>query len=519
VTVSNNSGLSGGGIYNDGNFDLRFITVSGNNSEGIRIDGGAEIKIRSSALANNSGGNCAGIAPDSLDYNIENDGSCALAGPNDLPGSDPILEPLAPHGGMAPSHALGPGSPAIDSGVPDLCIAIDQNGTSRPQGALCDRGAHENMSLRGSISGWTYIDANRNNIFDPDDGFMTGVFVEINEGVCPPSGTLVETVESDSSGYYEILNIPAGNYCLETSPLQGTLYPDHIEVPLDPGQIEENINFRYMLSALGDSSVSGLVWHDLCAVPYSPSSVPPPGCIALAGGGLGADGVYDPTEPGIAGVELVLFSGACPPPPVAPAGVVLTDLDGEYSLPELTAGTWCLVVDALDPPNDTILIPGNWTYPDRDAQPALAEFVLGSSEDLTGIDFGWDYQFLPEPPPVPEGFRGVLNKNAFCREGPGTVYGTTTAYERGTEFEVLARSEPHLSLWFYIEELALRINCWISAAVADYDFDPELLPTRIAPPTPTPTPTPEPETCDASLGPEDCKKLGGQYKDDTCICP
>ncbi len=163
VTVSGNTAASGqgGGIYASGNFDFRFITVANNSGEGLRIDGGTEIKLRSSALSNNTGGDCAGIAPDSLDYNIVSDSSCALIGGHDLLGADPLLEPLAANGGMAPSHALGVGSPAIDSGVPDLCIAIDQNGTSRPQGAGCDRGAHENIYSDLVITDITLVGTDR----------------------------------------------------------------------------------------------------------------------------------------------------------------------------------------------------------------------------------------------------------------------------------------------------------------------------------------------------------------------
>lgn len=525
VTISNNTalgGVGGAGIYNTGNFDFRFITVSGNNPEGLRIDTGSEIKIRSSILADNPGGDCAGTPPDSLDYNLDSDGSCSLSGTHDLSAADPLLEALGFHGSTAPSHPLGPGSPAIDSGTPDLCIANDQNYTARPQGLGCDRGAFENLPPGGSVSGWTYIDANRNDIRDPEDGFMTGVMVDVHEGVCPPTGALLETVESDSSGSYEILDLPAGDYCLETSPIQQTLYPDEIEIALAPGDLLEEVNFRYLLSPLGDSSLSGLVWHDLCAVPYSPSSTIPPGCISLSGGGLGGDGIYDPAEPGIPGVQVGVFAGSCPGMAPAIAGVVLTDANGEYTLPGLEPGMYCVTVDALTAPNDTILIPGGWTYPVRDADPAEAEVVLGSSENLGEINFGWDYQFLPEPP---AGNFGALNKNAFCRLGPGTVYDTATAFETGTEFEILARSELHLPLWLYIEDLLLKMRCWISASTAEFEADPEAFPTRIAPPTPTPVPTPTPLVCSSTLNEKDCLNAGGDWQEggatagDMCICP
>ena len=367
VTVSNNTalgGVGGAGIYNTGNFDFRFITVSGNDPEGLRIDTGLEIKIRSSILADNPGGNCGGFAPDSLDYNLSSDASCILSGPHDLTSTDPFLEPLGFHGSNAPSHPLGVGSPAIDSGVPDLCIANDQNYTSRPQGTLCDRGAFEvvsSSSSGGSISGWTYIDANRNDVFDPTDGYMTGVWVDIHEGACPPAGPILEVAESNWDGFYDFPSLPAGDYCLETSPLQQTLYPDDIAVSLSSGDALTEVNFRYLLSPMGDSSINGRVWHDFCAVPNATPASAPPGCIWLPSGGLGADGVYDPAEPGIEGVKVKIFSGACPALPGAPVAEFYTNADGEFSVPVLGSGIRCVVVNALETPNDTILIPGNWT--------------------------------------------------------------------------------------------------------------------------------------------------------------
>jgi CSLREA domain-containing protein len=64
--------------------------------------------------------------------------------------TDPVLGTLADNGGPTLTHALLPGSPAIDvvpscAGFPmgaDLPM-VDQRGVERPQGALCDIGAYE----------------------------------------------------------------------------------------------------------------------------------------------------------------------------------------------------------------------------------------------------------------------------------------------------------------------------------------------------------------------------------------
>ncbi len=523
VTISNNiapAGFGGAGIYSTGNFDFRFVTIAENSPEGLRISGGSEIKIRSSILADNPGGNCAGIAPDSLDYNIVSDGSCALIGSHDLLGIDPLLESLAPHGGMAPSHALGVGSPAIDSGVPDLCIEYDQNGTPRPQGPWCDRGAHENLSTKAIIRGWTYIDDNDNSVRDPGEGYVTGSMLTLKEGACPGSTDLV-TVESGDLGFYEILDIDPGVYCLASSPIQQTADPVSHDLTLIAGDVLEEINFRYMVAPGPDSSISGKVWHDLCAVPDETPPSPPAGCISLPGGGLGADGIYDPSEPGIEGVYVNIGMGSCPITSLLTT--TLTDVNGDYSFPVLFGGgPYCVSVDALTSPNDSILIPGNWTYPVRDASPAEMVAPLGDDEDITGINFGWDYQFLPLAEGPASNFC-ELKQNAFLRTGPSSSdYPTITAFLKGHLFEVLAVSGPDRP-GFYFGQDEAGFDGWIAQYLLDCkDLDITKLEIRKSPPVPIKTPTPI--ICSTDLSKDLCEAAGGTMSTTAvrapyCVCP
>jgi len=513
VTISGNTAGAGAGIYNSGNFDLRFITVADNNPEGIRIDAGNEIKLRSSILSNNTGGDCAGITPDSLDYNLTSDSTCALTGSHEILNVTALIEPLGFHGGTAPSHPLTYGSPALDSGVPDLCIPNDQNHTSRPQGVRCDRGAFENLYDKGILRGWTYIDANRNDIRDSSDGAVSGVMMELKEGPCP-GGAIAATTLGNPDGFYRIYEIEPGDYCIDTSPLQQTMYPEYIDVSFAAGDVLENVNFRYLLSPLGDSSVSGLVWHDECAVPYGMPPTPPPGCITLPGGGLGADGIYDPSEPGIEGLKVVILSGHCSYGPAATAGVTYTDINGEYSFPGLTAGEYCVEVSTLTP-NDSILIPGNWTYPVRDAVPSIHEFTLGSSENMVNVNSGWDYQLLPEPL-IPFSFSCPANMDAFIRLGPSTKYPELFTILEGEMFEILAKSEPDGPVWYYGHNEALEEG-WISDAVLACEGpEPDTLWTRAAPQLPEPEPQPDDQpdespVCHAKLEKEECEAAGGTW--------
>ena len=74
--------------------------------------------------------------------NLVQDDSCSPAA-SDLIGANAQLGPLAANGGPTQTHALLPGSPAIDAANDALCPATDQRGTTRPQGAHCDIGAYE----------------------------------------------------------------------------------------------------------------------------------------------------------------------------------------------------------------------------------------------------------------------------------------------------------------------------------------------------------------------------------------
>jgi hypothetical protein len=88
--------------------------------------------------------------------NLDSDGSCGFAMPNDLSGLDPRLGPLSDNGGLTPTHALLPGSPAIDHIPVAECrlpriVGIDQRGVTRPQpaGDACDIGSYEAEPMAG----------------------------------------------------------------------------------------------------------------------------------------------------------------------------------------------------------------------------------------------------------------------------------------------------------------------------------------------------------------------------------
>jgi predicted outer membrane repeat protein len=126
-TVSGNSaGSSGGGIYNNSSLYVTLSTITGNSAPsggGIYNDGqSSEISntiLNAGALGENIFNNGGTVTSDG--YNLSSDdGGGYLTGPGDQINTDPLLGPLQNNGGPTFTHALLPGSPAIDAGDPNF---------------------------------------------------------------------------------------------------------------------------------------------------------------------------------------------------------------------------------------------------------------------------------------------------------------------------------------------------------------------------------------------------------------
>ena len=152
-TFAGNSAVQGfgGGVWNStdtGTLTLDHCTISGNISEGVR---GGGIDNRGILIARNS--IVAGNSEDDLSGDVTSEGHNVFGvsaghgfAATDLIGVAPQLGPLQDNGGPTPTMAPLPGSPAIDQvpGTPGVeFLAVDQRGTSRPQGGLADAGAVE----------------------------------------------------------------------------------------------------------------------------------------------------------------------------------------------------------------------------------------------------------------------------------------------------------------------------------------------------------------------------------------
>jgi hypothetical protein len=170
---SNNSAWFGGAIESANEMTVANSTLSGNLGNYAISSLGKVTNLVNVTLVGNYGGlsalyaanvkntilsdnvrNCGGYASypviNSLGHNLDSDGSCLLTGPGDITGSDPQVGPLVRNfGARTATHALLPGSPAMDAGDNAGCPATDQRGVPRPQdatgggSAVCDMGAFE----------------------------------------------------------------------------------------------------------------------------------------------------------------------------------------------------------------------------------------------------------------------------------------------------------------------------------------------------------------------------------------
>ena len=217
TTVSgNNAANDGGGIDNfHGTADLTSTTISGNSAN----NGGgiSNFSATLSMINTISAGNTAPTAPDctgtlvSLGHNlIGNTAGCGFTAgapeaAGDLLDVNPKLGSLKYNGGPTKTHALLPGSPAIDSSD-DSVLGPPHNLTTDQRGAGFPR-------LRGA-----HVDIGAYEAAPPSDPPQTSPFTvtktgDTNDGFCGVADcSLREAIGSGDSG--DSINIPIGTYTL-----------------------------------------------------------------------------------------------------------------------------------------------------------------------------------------------------------------------------------------------------------------------------------------------------------------
>ncbi|MCR4410833.1 MAG: Ig-like domain-containing protein [Thermoguttaceae bacterium] len=221
-TVSGNTSIFGGGIINYGTLDVLNSTIVNNVGRwGGGIDAQKTEFLENTIIANNRAdvsGPDVRSAVTSRGHNLVGNtaGSSGFGAAGDLLGVDPLLGPLADNGGPTQTHALLPGSPAIDAANSAAAPATDQRGVPRPQGAEADIGAFELLGNGPPVATddtYTMDEDGILNVVKPgvlgNDSDPDGDLLSVNTTpVTPPSHARAFVLRADGSFFY----VPTSHY-------------------------------------------------------------------------------------------------------------------------------------------------------------------------------------------------------------------------------------------------------------------------------------------------------------------
>ena len=166
----------------------------------------------------------------------------------------------------------------------------------------------------------------------------------------------------------DILGLPAGTFTVTVSGVNTASNIFALSVDNIPPQPPPTPDAE-------GGSISGIIWNDTCSDDRSVN------CIA--------DGLLNPTEQRLEGVEVTLYQGECPGGESL-VDSTITDESGTYVFTGLRATAYCIVVDITSENNAPIFQTGTWSYPGV----AVGNMTVRLGQnDYQAIDFGWDYQF------------------------------------------------------------------------------------------------------------------------------
>ncbi len=339
-TISGNTATSathGGGIFNFGEPTLTNCTVFGNSS-GIENGSGTIATLHNTIVAGNSkdvGGtfsaasshNIIGVIDGSSNFDLDARTQFGTAGSP----LDPMLGSLDDNGGPTLTHALLPGSPAIDAGSNDRAndagLTSDQRGPGFERFTDCDAdgtstvniGAYENQgTVPAEIRGGIWNDLDGDDEWAPWESGLENwtVYLDLNnDDTADPTEPSTKT---DTNGKYMFAILEAGTYTVASVqqagwalgwPISGSY-----EISVRPNQLVTDVDFGNYEPA----GIRGNAWND-----------------------LDANGEWDDGEPALAGwkVYLDLDNDSSPD---AGEPLAVTNLSGQYEFTDLEPRTYTI---------------------------------------------------------------------------------------------------------------------------------------------------------------------------------
>jgi uncharacterized repeat protein (TIGR01451 family) len=239
----------------------------------------------------------------------------------------------------------GAGSPAINTAASDY--AVDSGGNPVP----ATSGTVGVTNASAKISGNVYNDLDQSGTLTPGDVGLEGVslalYTDPNGDGNPADGALVQLTTTDSSGYYELLNLPLGNYVIVETPLPGFANgtPANGRLPVVLTSLTTNANnsfFDYQPVVTSYATIGGTVWNDTNASGiYVSGDVGIPNVQIDLIQDLNTNGLVDAGEP-VSQSTLTAADGS-----YSFAGVV----PGNYVIQETDLASYSSTGD-IRPPND-----------------------------------------------------------------------------------------------------------------------------------------------------------------------
>ena len=296
VTISGNSGGTAA-VYGHVTHGTAFLadvtfrncTIADNDTPGISVESGyRRVLLHNCIVSGNTlpgGGrsDIVGSVSTNSSYNIIGSGGNLTDGiKSNRMDVEPLIGPLADNGGAVQTHALLPGSPAINGA--DGVEAIDAEGNplstdgrgegfARVVDGAVDIGAFEAQDATGTISGVVWDDADEDGQQDAGEQPLFGAALAIHaddgDGLfdCGVADERLVVTETDVNGNYTVVGLPAGAYWVCLDPRSGkqgyrgvTNGEPAVLVNLAYDEDRENVSFGTMpaavfVTALNDEAV------------------------------------------------------------------------------------------------------------------------------------------------------------------------------------------------------------------------------------------------------------------------